>query len=308
MRASAPRAFLPAIVVLGLVAVVAIAATGSTRGGSDETRRPSDIVLDTFFTFALLALIPAAAILIYGLMQRRAIAQEVASGKYRRNRRAPVVPHPAQRRSRSLYYFRPRRFGLLRIRGERPHSGAGTGAAEARATRCGRSVRARARVDPAAGGACAHRGRDRRLRRRETAAGAVVRRRTRASWPREAADVLDESLDDLRAEPDARRAVIAAYARLERTFAASGLARARTGDGRGARQPDPRRARGGQPARQAARRPLRLGEVLAPPRRRVHEGRGDRRPRADQGRAPRRGADGGWRSGCAMLAERTATS
>ena len=85
MRASAPRAFLPATLVLGLVAVVAIAATGSTRGGSDETRRPSDIVLDTFFTFALLALIPAAAILIYGLMQRKAIAHEVASGKYRRN-------------------------------------------------------------------------------------------------------------------------------------------------------------------------------------------------------------------------------
>ncbi len=39
--------------------------------------------------------------------------------------------------------------------------------------------------------------------------------------------MLDDSLDDLRAEPDARRAVIAAYARLERTFAASGLARVR---------------------------------------------------------------------------------
>ncbi len=39
--------------------------------------------------------------------------------------------------------------------------------------------------------------------------------------------MLDESLDDLRAEPDARRAVIAAYARLEHTFAASGLARLR---------------------------------------------------------------------------------
>jgi Domain of unknown function (DUF4129) len=41
------------------------------------------------------------------------------------------------------------------------------------------------------------------------------------------ADVLDETLDDLRAEPDARRAVIAAYARLERAFAAAGLPRRR---------------------------------------------------------------------------------
>ncbi len=85
MRASAPRAFLPAILVLALVAVVAVAATGSTRGGTDETRRPSDLVLDTFFTFALLALVPAAALLIYGLMQRKAIAEEIASGKYRRS-------------------------------------------------------------------------------------------------------------------------------------------------------------------------------------------------------------------------------
>jgi hypothetical protein len=39
------------------------------------------------------------------------------------------------------------------------------------------------------------------------------------------ADVLGETLDDLRAEPDPRIAVIAAYARLERTLAASGLPR-----------------------------------------------------------------------------------
>lgn len=39
------------------------------------------------------------------------------------------------------------------------------------------------------------------------------------------ADVLAETLDDLRAERDPRRAVIAAYARLERTLAAYGLPR-----------------------------------------------------------------------------------
>jgi len=38
-------------------------------------------------------------------------------------------------------------------------------------------------------------------------------------------DVLDETLDDLRAEADPRRAVIKAYARLERTLAAYGLPR-----------------------------------------------------------------------------------
>jgi hypothetical protein len=39
------------------------------------------------------------------------------------------------------------------------------------------------------------------------------------------ADVLEETLDDLRAEPDPRRAVIAAYARLERSFASAGVPR-----------------------------------------------------------------------------------
>ena len=41
----------------------------------------------------------------------------------------------------------------------------------------------------------------------------------------ELAAALDESLDDLRAEPDPRRAVIAAYARLERVLAAHRLPR-----------------------------------------------------------------------------------
>jgi hypothetical protein len=41
----------------------------------------------------------------------------------------------------------------------------------------------------------------------------------------EVAAALDDSLDDLRAEPDVRRAIVAAYARMERALAASGLPR-----------------------------------------------------------------------------------
>jgi len=40
-------------------------------------------------------------------------------------------------------------------------------------------------------------------------------------------DVLEETLDDLRAEPDPRRAVIAAYVRMERSLAAHGIPRRR---------------------------------------------------------------------------------
>jgi hypothetical protein len=39
------------------------------------------------------------------------------------------------------------------------------------------------------------------------------------------AEILEESLDDLRAEPDPRRAVIRTYARMERTFGAHGVPR-----------------------------------------------------------------------------------
>src|SRR5262249_12328617 len=39
------------------------------------------------------------------------------------------------------------------------------------------------------------------------------------------AAALDESIDDLREEPDLRRAIIAAYARMERSLAAAGLPR-----------------------------------------------------------------------------------
>jgi hypothetical protein len=53
------------------------------------------------------------------------------------------------------------------------------------------------------------------------------RRRLPSDWlpAEELAGVLDETLDDLRAEKDPRRAVIAAYARMERSFAAHGVPR-----------------------------------------------------------------------------------
>jgi hypothetical protein len=61
--------------------------------------------------------------------------------------------------------------------------------------------------------------------------GAYYLRQRRKREPLEAlaaaalGDALDESLEDLRNEADARRAVIAAYARMERALAASGLPR-----------------------------------------------------------------------------------
>jgi hypothetical protein len=55
------------------------------------------------------------------------------------------------------------------------------------------------------------------------------RRRLPSNWrvAEALSDVLDETLDDLRAESDPRRAVIAAYARMERSLAAHGIPRRR---------------------------------------------------------------------------------
>jgi Domain of unknown function (DUF4129) len=46
-----------------------------------------------------------------------------------------------------------------------------------------------------------------------------------ASVADDVAESIDDAIDDLEAEPDARRAVIAAYARMERTFGRNGLSR-----------------------------------------------------------------------------------
>jgi Domain of unknown function (DUF4129) len=60
---------------------------------------------------------------------------------------------------------------------------------------------------------------------------ALASRRTHPppEWPlrshEEVALALDESLDDLRTEPDLRKAIIAAYARMERALAAAGIPR-----------------------------------------------------------------------------------
>jgi hypothetical protein len=48
---------------------------------------------------------------------------------------------------------------------------------------------------------------------------------SRSGAPEALAEALDESLDDLRNDPDLRRAIIAAYARMERALAAAGLPR-----------------------------------------------------------------------------------
>jgi hypothetical protein len=223
MRGSAARALMPALGVLALVGVVAVAATGSTSAGSGGSRAPSEIVLDTMFSLFLLALIPAVAILVYGLMQRRAIAEEMAARNYKRSRLA------------SLVVFALLLFGLAtyaRIRGRDWSFLAGNPNEESPLGRLPAGDIPRDGTEHIyepefawlpvlvllvllSVGLAAWRLAARR-------ANALQESSTIAE---SLADAIDETLDDLLAETDPRRAVIAAYARLERVLAAYGLPR-----------------------------------------------------------------------------------
>lgn len=215
---------LTALAVLILVAVVAVASSGSTPAGSDDTRPPSDVVFDTIVSLGLVLLIPAIAIVVYGLTQRKAISREIATRRYRR------IAFPAFI-AFILLFTAVLSFGMSRYRsrptvdeiGEPgfPDPGAEPGSPT------GDSVTSR---DPEFAWLPV----SIILALIAIGAGAyvlAVRRRSLAEFPADEEIVehvigaLELSLDDLRAEPDARRAVIAAYARLELALAASGLPR-----------------------------------------------------------------------------------
>jgi hypothetical protein len=225
MRGGAGRIplVLAVLAVLVLVGIVAVASTGSTPTGTGDGRPPADVVLDTVFSLALLLYLPALALLVYGLLQRKEIAREVASGRYRRT---GVWTYLVLMGAFTVaVYFRLTDFRLD------PQS-------ENEVVDAGDSTpRARPGGDPSG-----ERTYDPEfawipvlvvLALAALAIGAYVvasrRRRTLAGAEERAAelvaDTIEDTLDDLRAEPDPRRAVIAAYARLERALASSGLPR-----------------------------------------------------------------------------------
>lgn len=222
MRGSVGRALVPVLGVLVLVGVVAVASTGSTPSGTTDSRPPADTLLDTFFSLALLALIPGAALLVYGLLQRKAIAREIATGKYRRTSVWTVLMAAFA----VAVYFQLTDFRLgfrgganeivdLGSETERPGPEGDPGNGSVYEPEFA-WIPVLLVVVLAAAGIAAY-----LLARR---------RRERAALPeRVAAEHVAESLgddfDDLRAEPDPRRAVIAAYARLESALASSGLPR-----------------------------------------------------------------------------------
>ena len=216
---SGGRTLAVAAAVIGLVAVVAVASGGSTPSGAVGAHRPSEGFLDAVVSLFVVGMAIATVLVIVMVS---------FFGRYQpdgspRKRKGPV---------QSIVTFLVA-MGLLtivvrslagsvgpRLRPPAPQGPAGGGRSSAKPS----GYEPEFTVWPV-------------LVIAALAGVAVVgwwlaargRRRAReplGTTPAEAlADVLAETLDDLRAEGDPRRAVIAAYARMERGLAASGLPR-----------------------------------------------------------------------------------
>ena len=222
LRDNAARAVVPALVVLGLVGVVAIASAGSTPTGTRQVRPPDDAVLDSFFTFMLVLLVVAAILVAYGLMQRKAIAEEMAKGRYRRLSFIGFTVFMLL--FTLLAYFRLRDWKSPEYVDELGEQGFPRGVPGSPEAQGGQEttydaefawlpVLVLAAVIGFSVAVWYATSRRQEQRGEENAAAEAV------------ALVLEDTLDDLRAEQDPRRAVIAAYARLERVLAAHGLGR-----------------------------------------------------------------------------------
>jgi hypothetical protein len=222
MRGNAMRALAPGLLVLVLVGLVAIASTGSRPAGTDDTRKPADALLDIFFSLALVALIPAAAILIWGLMQRKEIAEGFASGRFRRTGLVAFFVVVAAIGAFGYWRLRDPRLPTSEqlqdviIPGEAPTRPAGESELPSAYEAEFAWIPVIVVVVLATLGLVAAHVSARRRRRRYADEDAVAHALV---------EVLEDTLDDLRAEVDPRKAVIAAYARLERTLAAHGSAR-----------------------------------------------------------------------------------
>lgn len=210
--------------VLAALVLVAVASRGSTPAGDDRTRAPGDALLDLLFTLYLAAMALGAVFFVYLLVLQR---------------RARADGQPVRRRSVwelgatmlflvLLGVLMARRLATYDrappIEQETDAIGRGTGVPTLTTSPDATTYEPGFAWLPAlvtallvllAVGGWWYAGRARKRARgelREGLATAVAR-------------AVDESLDDLRAEPDPRRAVIAAYARLEIVLAAHGLPR-----------------------------------------------------------------------------------
>jgi hypothetical protein len=217
------NALLTAVGVLGAVVLVAIAARGSTTAGDGGLRKPSDALLDVFFTMYLIALVAGAVMFVYLLVMRRKVKAQTGSAP-RKSLLEMLGTMLILVTLALLLYWRLQNWERpAPIEPEEAIGQANTIPVET-STQSATSYEAEVAWIPVlvtmglivlATVAWWYAGRARKRARGEL----------HSELAAAVALAVDESLDDLRAEPDPRRAVIAAYARLERVLAAHGLPR-----------------------------------------------------------------------------------
>lgn len=216
------NALLTAVGVLAAVVLVAVSARGSTSVGDDATRKPSDTLMDIFFSLYIVGMIGGAVTFVYLLVLHRKVRAETG----RAPRRSLVemlgtmlllAAAAALFARRISNWERPPPVEPEEAIGRATTIPTETAAAQPETTDVALlPVVATVGLIVLAVAAWWLAGRARRRARGELRPGLAAA----------VAQAVDESLDDLRAEPDPRRAVIAAYARLERVLAAHGLPRA----------------------------------------------------------------------------------
>ena len=211
--------------VLTALVVVAISAGGSIPAGEGEARGPAQALVDVLFTLYLLTIALSAVLVVYLLVLRRKLQKEGG---------ADVKRRPLQTLLSLIVLIGAGSLLARRLAGHDPiqpfqvEEGVGQGGPLGQTTTSADAVVYEpgfavlptvftvALIALAVGGWW-YAGRARRRVRGELDGDDLL-----AS---ELAAAVDESLDDLRAEPDPRRAVIATYARFERVLGAYRLPR-----------------------------------------------------------------------------------
>ena len=212
------NAMLTSLGIVALIGVVAIASRGSTPSGGAGTRRPTDTLLDIVLSLYLVALGAGAILFVYLLVLRRANVSQRGGGGQRDWRNAVKIVILVGTALLLTREFSSRRLEELtstppQVPGASELTRATSGQDLYEARFAWIPVSITLALLAVAGFGFWWSGRS--------------RRRALGGYPLADAveAALDESLDDLRAEPDPRRAVIAAYARLERVLASHGLPR-----------------------------------------------------------------------------------
>jgi NADH:ubiquinone oxidoreductase subunit 6 (subunit J) len=205
-----------------LLAAVAIASAGDTPLGGGGARRPADQVADVAASLLLVVMAVGTVLLVLLFVLRRDVVAEGARLRRQRGRRTGLFAGAA------FFVFLGLSLWVAHDRGQDARRRPPTSVADAIGAAGGK--KAREPYEPqftiwpvlvvaglAGAGLSAaylsYRGRRRALGRGDPELALLL------------ADVVEETLDDLRAERDPRKAVIAAYARLERALAAYGLPR-----------------------------------------------------------------------------------